>query len=91
MKEMFQNWIVIFTHSNKIVVDNGGEFDNTEFQTLGQNFNMRICTAAAESPWSNDLIERHNAILGLTVTKAMEDIKCELQLVVSWAVSAKNS
>ena len=49
-----------------------------------------ICTTAAESPWSNCLTERHNAILGLTVTKTMEDIKCDLQLTVSWAVSAKN-
>ena len=24
------------------------------------------------------LIERHNAILGLTVTKTMDDIKCDL-------------
>ena len=34
MKEIFQYWIVIFTHLNKIVVDNDGEFDNTEFQTF---------------------------------------------------------
>ena len=53
--------------------------------------NNRIWTTAAESPWSNSLIERHNAILGLTVTKTMENIKCDLQLAVSWAVSAKNS
>ena len=67
------------------------EFDNTEFQALWENFNIRICTTAAEGPWSNGLTERHNAILRLTVTKFMEDIKCDLQLAVSWAVSAKNS
>ena len=91
MKKIFQYWIGIFGHPNKILVDNGGEFDNTEFQTLCDNFNIRICTTVAESPWSNSLIERHNAILGLTVTKSMEDIKCDLQLAVSWAVSTKNS
>ena len=91
VKNIFQYWIGIFGHPNKILVDNGGEFDNTEFQTLCDNFNIRICTTVAESPWSNSLIERHNAILGLTVTKSMEDIKCDLQLAVSWAVSAKNS
>ena len=44
-------------------------------KTLCENFNIRICSTAAESPWSNVLIERHNAILCLTVTKTMEDIK----------------
>ena len=57
----------IFDHPNKILVDNGGESDNIDFQKLCVNFNIRICTTAVESPWSNDLIERHNAVLGLTV------------------------
>ena len=75
----------------KILVDNDGEFDNTEFQALCENVNIRICTTSADSPWSNGLIEKNNAVFGLTVTKTMEDIKCDLQLTVSWAVSAKNS
>ena len=36
-------------------------------------------------------MERHNAVLGLTVSKTMEDIKCDLNLAVAWAISAKNS
>ena len=66
----------------------GGGFNNIEFQTLCVHFSIRICTTAAESPWSNCLIESHNAILGLTVAKTMEDMKCDLQLAVWWAVSA---
>ena len=91
VKKIFQYCIGICDHPNKISVDNGGEFDNAEFQTLFENFDIRICTTAAESPWSNDLIERHNAILSLTVTKTMEDIKCDLELAVLWAVIAKIS
>ena len=55
----------------------GGVFDRQccFSKTLCENFNIRICSTAAESPWSNVLIERHNAILCLTVTKTMEDIK----------------
>ena len=41
MKKIFQYWIGIFGHPNKILVGNGGEFDNTEFQTLCENFNIR--------------------------------------------------
>ena len=91
VKKFFQYWIGVFGHPNNILIDNGGQFNNTEFQSLCENFNIRICTTAAESPWSNGLTERHNATFGLTVTKTMEDIKCDLQLTVSWAVSAKNS
>ena len=77
--------ILNFKHFVKILIH------NTEFQTLCENFNIRICTTAAESPWSNSLIEKHNVVLGLAVAKTLEDINCDLQLAVSWAVSAKNS
>ena len=67
----------------------GRDLNNTEFQKLCKNFSIKIYTTATV-PWSNGLIERHNTILGLKVTKTIKDIKCDLQLVVSWAVSAKN-
>ena len=38
-----------------------GIFVSAVFQTLCENFNIRVCSTAAESPWSNVLIERHNA------------------------------
>ena len=72
-------------------MDNGGEFANDEFITFCENLNIRICITAAESPWSNGLVEHHNAILGLTVTKTIEETKCNLDIAVAWAVSAKNS
>ena len=90
VQKIFQFWIGIFGHPNKILGDNGEEFDNAEFQTLCENFNIRTCTTAGESPWINGLIERHNVIRDLAVTKTMEDIKCDLQLAVLWVVSAKN-
>ena len=40
-----------------VLVDNGGEFNNGEFTSLCENFNINIKTTAAESPWSNGLIE----------------------------------
>ena len=91
VKKIFQCWIGSFEYPNKILVDNGGEFANDEFITFCENLNTRICTTAAESPWSNGLVERHNAILGLTVTKTIEETKCNLDIAVAWAVSAKNS
>ena len=97
VKKIVQYWIGIFGHLNKILVDNGegvGDGGGSPILNLKhfvENFNIRICTTTTESPWNNVLTERHNAILGLTVTKTIEDIKCGLQLAVPWAVSAKNS
>ena len=91
VSKIFQHWIGSFGHPRKILVDNGGEFDNKDFIDFSESLNIRICTTAAESPWSNGIVERHNAILGLTVSKTMEDTNCNLELAVAWAVSAKNS
>ena len=53
--------------------------------------NIRLLTSTAESPWSNGLIERHNAIVDYTITKTIEDAGCELKLALLWPVAAKNS
>ena len=75
-----------------VLVDNGGEFNNGEFTSLCENFNINIKTTAAESPWSNGLIERHNSVLGNIVSKMMsEEQGYSLNTAVAWAVSAKNS
>ena len=89
IKKIFQIWISIFGSAKKFLVDNGGEFNNDEFRSLCENVNTRICTKAAESPWSNGIVERHNATLGFSVQKIMDDLKCDLSLAVAWAVSAK--
>ena len=91
IKRIFEIWIRYFGPSKKFLTDNGGEFCNDEFMSMCENLNIRICTTAAESPWSNGLVERHNAILSLTVNKLMNDLNCDLDVAVAWANSAKNS
>ena len=81
----------IFGSPKKFSVDNGGEFNNEDFCSLCENVNICILTTAVESPWTNGLIERHNVIVGYSVTKTMEDAGCDLELALSWAVAAKNS
>ena len=83
VKKIFSLWISVFGTAEKFLVDNGGEFNNEEFRTLCENL--------TESPWSNGVVEKHNAVLGFTVTKMMDDLKCDLNLAVSWSISAKNS
>ena len=88
--EIFKMWIKIFGGPKKILVDNG-EFDNQGFHDFCENLNTTIKTTAAESPWSNSMVERHNGIIGESVTKIMHDVKCSLDVALSWALSAKNS
>ena len=44
---------------------NGGEFANNNFMTFCEKSNVRICVPVAESPWSNGLIGRLNAVLSI--------------------------
>ena len=90
VRKLFQQWITIFRVSNKYLVDNGGEFANTEFITCCKNMNIQICTTIAKSPWSNGLVKRHNAVLGMTVSKVIKDVNCQLEVAVAWSLSAKN-
>ena len=43
------------------------------------------------SPSSNGLIEQHDALVGLKVTKTINGTNCDLQTAVVWTSSAKNS
>ena len=78
IKQVFRIWMSIFGPPKKFLVDNSGEFNNEDFRSLCEYENICILTNAAESPWSNGLIEKHNGIVGYTVTKTMEDAGCDL-------------
>ena len=90
VKKLFQHWVTTFAVSNKYLVDNGDQLAKREFITYCENMNIQIRTRAAESPWSNGLLERHDAVFGMTVSKVMKDVNCQLEVAVAWSVSAKN-
>ena len=49
-----------------LISDNASEFNNSLFANMAEMFNINIKPTAAESPWSNGMVERHNAILAKT-------------------------
>ena len=61
-----KHWIAVFVAPGLILSDNGGEFNNSLFLIIEQ-FNITLKTTAAESPWSNGMVERHNSILAKTI------------------------
>ena len=90
-KNILQHWIALFGAPNKILSDDGGEFNNQELLDVSEDLNIEIMTTAAESPWSNGVCERHNAVIGDMVTKMAAEAKCPLEIALTWAINAKTS
>ena len=91
MKELFRVWISVFGAPDKFLSDNGGEFNNEIYREVAEKLNIVLKTTAAESPWSNGLVERHNQILGNMIKKTMADTGCSLEMAVMWSLNAHNS
>ena len=91
VKHIMTHWVQIFGAPVKMLSDNGGEFINREVIDYAEKFNVRICTTAAESAWSNGLCERHNAVIASALRKVMLDTGCEVEVALAWTLSAKNA
>ena len=77
--------------SKFFVSDNGGEFVNDKLRELCEKFNLKLETTGADASWSNDLVERHHAMIEDITRKVMDDTKCGLDMAIPWASCAKNS
>ena len=86
-------WVALFGPPNEILSGNGGEFNNELLKEMSDHLNIFICSTAGESPWSNGITERHNAILGNMINKLLLDKSnnYSIEAKVAWAVSAKNA
>lgn len=91
IKAFFQIWVAVYGSPQKVLVDNGGEFANDDFLKMTEALGINVQTTAAESPWSNGIVERHNQTLAKMMDKVIEDTKCSYEMALSWALSAKNS
>ena len=90
-EEIFNNWIAYFGAPQKMLTDSGGEVANETFREMNEKLNVCSDTTAAESPWSNGIVERHNAILYESMMKTINDTHCDPEIALAWAVSAKNT
>ena len=91
VKNIMLHWIAIFTATLRFLSDNGGEFNNYDFQGMSENLNVETVPTAGESPWSIGVVKRHNAVIGNMVDKIIADTDCSLEIALAWAVNAKNS
>ena len=88
---ILRHWVAIFGTPQSILSDNGGEFNNDLIRDVAELLNTRVTNTAAESPWSNGIVERHNAIIENMVLKIIDDMSCSVENALVWAVSAKNA
>ena len=72
-----KQWISIFGTPNSIYSDNGGKFVSKDVIDFCENFNVKIKTTPAESPWSNGICELHNAIITEMLLKVKNDCQCD--------------
>ena len=55
-----KHWIAIFGAPGMIIPDNGREFNDNLFTSMAEIFNIIVKLIAAESPWSNGMVEQHH-------------------------------
>ena len=84
-------WISIFGPPQKVFSDNGGEFIGDKTIAMCNAFNIEPKFTASESPFSNGICERHNALIGNMTEKVIVDTGCKLSIALMWATHAKNS
>ena len=71
---IYLNWICHFGSPRKFLTDNGGEFSNERFREMSEKLNIKPTTTAAESPFSNGIVERDNLILAEAMIKVIDDV-----------------
>ena len=91
VKELFRVWVTIYGTPEKLLTDNGGEFNNSEVREACERLNIRVKTTAAESAWSNGMVERHHLVIAEMIRKTMAETNCSLEFAMMWSICAKNS
>ena len=79
---LIKNWIAVFGAPGMILSDYGSEFNNSLFLNMAEQCHITLKTTAAESPWSNGMMERHNGILAKTIEKLILDSKKNILLML---------
>ena len=86
---ILKHWVSIFGVPQSILSDNGSEFDNNLLLDVAELLGTKILTTAAYSPWSNGIVERHNAVIENMILKITRDTNCSVENALVWAISAK--
>jgi hypothetical protein len=87
---LMKRWISIFGPPDKLLSDNGLEFQNDEMKILGERFNIGLLSTAAWSPWSNGLCEKMVGLVKDSLRKLREEVD-DADTCLWWTIAARNS
>ena len=88
IKKIFEMWISVCGKSREFLTENGGKFANAGFLEMAEQLGIDVKITAAESAWSNRVVEKHNFVIG---DKIRADASINYDIAVAWAINAKNS
>ena len=86
-----KNWLSIFGSPKRLFTNNGGTVISDEFYEMCDRFNIKVITTPSYIPWSNGLCKQHNHFLTNMLDKIHDDVKCDYDVALAWAVNAKNA
>ncbi len=92
VKAFTTKWLPTFGRVDKILTDNGGEFNNDEMREVASLLNIELLTTGANSPWQNGTIEKnHGTTDGIAHATKRDFPDMPLEVALAWAVNAVNS
>ena len=94
MESVITHWMSNYWTCSKLLNDLGGEFTGEELRELLGTMGIRVSTTAAFSPFSNGIVERHNANLKSMMSKLRDDTELrdlDSETILKNACYAKNT
>ena len=89
---IFKSWIQVYGAPEKFLTDNGREFAKSKFIDMAKSINITVKVTAAESQFSNGLVERHNFMIADMMDNVLEKSQhLDMDLTLAWCLNAKNS
>lgn len=89
---LLPHWICVFGAPRVVSSGPGRKFHNFLLLLLAERFNIRVDVRAAQSAWSDGIIERHNGVIKhMVATLATDYPSASLQELLDHACFAKNS
>jgi len=85
-------WLTTFGAPHRLLTDGGGEFDNDLWRLIVNRFGIFLSATSPQAPWSNGMVERHNASIKTAYGKLLVDEPDALtQTLLDMVCLAKNS
>ena len=63
-------------------------FNDELLRDVAELLDCKVITTAAFSPWSNGIVERHNAVIESMILKILHKTKCSVENALVWTVGA---